>query len=112
MLRRFLNAKIRDLRLTGRHLEYDGSITLDEAYLEKAGILPGEEVQVLNQSNGARFTTYVIKGERSSEIVELNGPAAHLGTVGDIVMVLSYVLLSEDEVAAHKPRIVRAGHDV
>ena len=106
MLRRFLNAKIRDISLTATHLEYEGSITLDENYLDESGILPGEEVQVLNQENGARFTTYVITGERGSGKVELNGPAAHLGKVGDTIMVISYVILSDDEIAGHKPRII------
>ena len=78
MYRRFLNAKIRDIRITGTYLDYEGSITLDEDRIEKAGMLPNEEVQVLNVETGARFTTYVIKGERGSGAVELNGPAARL----------------------------------
>jgi aspartate 1-decarboxylase len=109
MLRRFLNGKIRDIRLTGTFVDYEGSITLDEEYIEKAGMLPGEEVQVLNVESGERFTTYIIAGKRGSGAVELNGPAALLGTTGDRVMVLTYVLLSENEIAAHKPRIVRVG---
>ena len=111
MLRRFLGAKIRDIRLTGVYLEYEGSIRIDEDYLEKAGILPNEEVQVLNMESGRRFTTYTITGPRGSGVVELNGPAAHLGKTGDRVMVLSYVMLAEQEIAGHSPRIVRAGHD-
>lgn len=107
MFRRFLHAKIRDIRITGTFLHYEGSITLDEDYLERTGILPHEEVQVLNLENGARFTTYVIRGERGSGAVELNGPAAHLAQVGDRVMVLSYTLLREDEIPGHEPRILR-----
>jgi aspartate 1-decarboxylase len=107
MLRRFLNAKLRDIRLTAAHPDYEGSITLDEEYLERAGMLPGEEVQVLNQDNAARFTTYIIKGERGSGAVELNGPAAHLAKVGDRLMVLSYASLYEEEIEKHEPRIVR-----
>jgi aspartate 1-decarboxylase len=106
MLRRFLKAKIRDIRLTGARLDYEGSITLDEDYMERAGIAPGEEVQVLNVENGERFTTYAITGRKGSGAVELNGPAAHLGTVGDRVMVLSYASLREDEIAGHSPRIL------
>ena len=106
MFRRFLNAKIRDIRITGTRLEYEGSITLDPEVLERAGILPNEEVQVLNVENGARFTTYVILGERGSGAVELNGPAAHLARVGDRVMVLTYCLLHPEEIPGHEPVIV------
>lgn len=106
MYRRFLNAKIRDIRITGAHLGYEGSITLDEEWLEKTGILPNEEVQVLNVESGARFTTYVILGERGSKRVELNGPAARLGQVGDRVMVLTYTLLHPDEIDGHDPTVL------
>lgn len=106
MLRHFLFAKIRDIVITGANPDYEGSITLDELYLEKSGILPNERVDVLNASNGERFSTYVIAGPRGSGIVELNGPAARLGMVGDKVMVLSYGLLTNDEIANHKPTII------
>ena len=106
MLRRFLKSKIRDIRLTGTYLEYEGSITLDEDYLEASGIAPNEEVQLLNVENGARFTTYAIRGERGSGAVELNGPAAHLGKVGDRVMVLTYALLYDEEIPEHEPVIL------
>ena len=107
MYRRFLNAKIRDIRITGTHLEYEGSITLDQDWLDRAGIRPNEEVQVLNLEDGTRFTTYAISGERGSRAVELNGPAAHLANVGDRVMVLSYALLHPDEIDGHEPVVVR-----
>jgi aspartate 1-decarboxylase len=106
MLRSFLKAKIRDIKVTGAHLEYEGSITLDENFIEQAGILPYEEVQVLNLENGNRFNTYVIKGKRGSCIVELNGPAARMGVVGDRIMVLTFAYLAENEIAAHAPRVV------
>jgi aspartate 1-decarboxylase len=106
MYRRFLNAKIRDIRITGTHLGYEGSITLDQGWLEEAGILPNEEVQVLNVDTGARFTTYVITGKRGSGAVELNGPAARLAQVGDEVMVLTYALLDVDEIEGHEPTVV------
>lgn len=106
MLRRFLKAKIRDIRITGTFLEYEGSITLDQEYLEASGIAPFEEVQVLNLENGARFTTYAILGERGSGKVELNGPAAHLASVGDRVMVLAYALLFSQEIEKHEPVIL------
>ena len=106
MVRGFLNAKIRDISITGTYLEYEGSITLDEAYMEKAGILPYEEVHVLNVETGARFTTYALKGKRGSGAVELNGPAAHLGKVGERIMVLTYAFLTEEEIRMHQPRVV------
>ncbi|MCX7725392.1 MAG: aspartate 1-decarboxylase [Chitinispirillaceae bacterium] len=106
MFRIFLNSKLRDIRITSTNLEYEGSITLDEEYLEKAGILPNEEVHVLNVNTGIRIITYAIAGERGSGIVQLNGPAARLAMVGDKIMVLSYVILSPEEIAKHKPKIV------
>lgn len=109
MLRMFLNGKLRDIRITGVNLEYEGSITLDADYLERAGILPNEEVHVLNKETGTRLITYTIKGERGSGIVELNGPAARLGMVGDRIMILSYCMLSEAEIANHTPKIVSIG---
>ncbi|MDD5675468.1 MAG: aspartate 1-decarboxylase [Chitinivibrionales bacterium] len=108
MFRRFLGSKIQGLRITGLNLEYEGSITLDERYIAAAGILPGEAVDVLSLENDNRFTTYVIKGARGSGVVELNGPAARLGLKGDRIMVLTYVMLSPEEIAAHKPTVVRA----
>lgn len=106
MLRIFLSGKIRDIRLTKTNLEYEGSITLDADYLERSGIYPNEEVHVLNLDTGARVITYAIKGERGSGAVELNGPAARLGMVGDRVMVLSYVMLTPEEIAQHEPKII------
>jgi aspartate 1-decarboxylase len=109
MYRMFLNSKLRDVRITGVNLEYEGSITIDEDYLERAGILPDEEVHVLNVNTGTRLTTYVIKGERGSGIMELNGPAARLGMVGDRIMVLTYAMLEPSEIASHKPKIISVG---
>jgi aspartate 1-decarboxylase len=106
MIRRFLNAKLRDIKITDTLVEYEGSITLDEDFLEKTGILPFEEVHVLNMESGARFITYAIKGERGSGVVQLNGPAAYLGKRGDRVMVLTYAYLTREEIPGHKPRIV------
>lgn len=106
MIRRFLNSKIRDIRITGTFLEYEGSITLDENYLDKACILPNEEVHVLNVDTGTRLITYAIRGERGSGVVELNGPAARLGMTGDRVMVLTYAMLCPDEIANHKPTVI------
>jgi aspartate 1-decarboxylase len=110
MYRTFLSGKIRDIRLTGLNPDYEGSITIDEDYLERAGISPNEQVQVLNADSGVRLTTYVIKGERGSGIIELNGPAARVGgAVGDKVMVLAYTMLTPDEIANHKPAVISIG---
>jgi len=102
----FLSGKIRDISLTALRPDYEGSITLDEAYMEKAGILPYEEVHVLNLNSGNRIITYAIKGPRGSGAVELNGPAARHGMVGDEIMVLTYSFLLPEEIPDHSPKIV------
>jgi len=109
MIRRFLSAKLRDIKITGIFVEYEGSITLDEEYLEQTGILPFEEVHVLNVESGTRFITYAINGKRGSGAVELNGPAAHLGAIGDRIMVLTYAYLTKEEIPSHQPRVVSIG---
>ena len=111
MFHQFLNSKIRDIRITKTNLEYEGSITLDEDLLERAGIHPNEEVHVLNVDTGTRLITYAIPGKRGSGAVELNGPAARLGMSGDRVMVLSYVLLTPQEIPGHNPRIICVNPD-
>ncbi len=106
MQRMFLHSKIRDIRLTDVNPDYEGSIAIDQEYLEKAGILPYEEVHVLNLSTGARIVTYAITGKRGSGCIELNGPAARLGMVGDEIMVLTYALLDSAEIGGHAPTII------
>jgi aspartate 1-decarboxylase len=106
MLRSFLKAKIRDIRITATNVDYEGSILLDEEYLDRSGIAPFEQVHVLNTESGARITTYALRGKRGSGVVELNGAAARSGQAGDRVMVLAYCLLSEGEVAGHKPVVL------
>jgi len=111
MYRMFLHSKIRDVRITGVNLEYEGSITIDKNYLDKSGILPDEEVHVLNVNTGTRLITYVIEGEAGSGIMELNGPAARLGMVGDRIMVLTYAMLTPEEIGKHKPVIISIGDE-
>ncbi|MEO0243088.1 MAG: aspartate 1-decarboxylase [candidate division WOR-3 bacterium] len=106
MQRIMLKAKIHRARVTEHNLDYEGSITIDEALMEAAGILPFEQVQVYNVSNGNRFETYVIKGKRSSGIICVNGAAAHLAKTGDIVIIASYGIFSEEEVKSHHPNLV------
>ena len=98
MLRKVLYAKIQGLRVTGKNLEYSGSITLPKDVIEEAGIIPGEAVLVVNMNNGVRFETYVIEGEKGK--VELNGGAARLGEIGDklIVMAFTYIDAISEEV--------------
>ena len=106
MQRFMLKSKIHRATLTGTELEYEGSITIDRTLLKAADMLPGEQVQVLNLSNGARLMTYVIEAEAGSGTVLLNGPAARLGVAGDQVIVLSYVAVSEEEARSHTPNVV------
>ncbi len=106
MLRKFLRVKIKGGRVTDTQLHYEGSITLDGEIMERSGLLPGEEVLVLNLNNGARFTTYLIEGERNSGIICLNGPAARLGYPGDEVIILSFVYLEDKEIPLHRSKLV------
>ncbi|RKY12597.1 MAG: aspartate 1-decarboxylase [Planctomycetota bacterium] len=90
MERFMLKSKIHGATLTGTELDYEGSITIDQNLLEKADILPSEQVHVLNINNGQRFITYTIAAPKDSGVILLNGPAARLGTVGDKVIIISY----------------------
>lgn len=107
MQRVLLKSKIHRACLTGTDLHYEGSITVDRALLDAADILPGEQVHVLNLSNGSRLITYAIGAEAGSGVVLLNGPAARLGVPGDLVIILAYGVYSEEEVRSHRPRIVQ-----
>ena len=107
MKRVMLKSKIHRARLTGTELEYEGSITIDRTLLDAADMLPGEQVHVLNMSNGSRIITYAIEAPADSGTVLLNGPAARMGHAGDEVMVLSYGELTDEEARGHHPRVVR-----
>jgi len=106
MLRTILKSKIHKATVTEANLDYEGSITIDEALMEKADLLPAEKVEVFNMNNGSRFETYVIKGRKNSGVICLNGPAAHLGAVGDKVIIVSYLLVEEKKAHLVKPKIV------
>ena len=106
MYRCMLKSKIHRAVLTDADLNYMGSITIDRDLLEAADILPYEKVQVVNNNNGARFETYAIEGEAGSGCVCLNGAAARLGQPGDILIILSYVQLDDQEARQHKPQVV------
>ncbi|HEX8034175.1 MAG TPA: aspartate 1-decarboxylase [Ktedonobacterales bacterium] len=106
MLRTLLNGKIHRATVTGADLHYIGSITLDPVLMEAANILPFERVQVVDISNGNRLETYAIEGERGGGVVQLNGAAAHLVQVGDLVIVMSYVQVEDPVPPNWKPRVV------
>ena len=109
MYRILCRAKLHRLTVTGANVEYEGSLTLDEALMEQAGLLPYEQVHVLNMSNGSRLETYLIPGARDGGEVCLNGAAARLGLVGDKVIVLAYGWYTEEEAAVMKPRVLLIG---
>ena len=106
MLVSVCRAKIHRARVTAAELHYQGSITIDSELLAAAGIGRWEEVQIVNLNNGARFTTYVIPGKPGSGTICLYGPAARLGEVGDIIIVIAYGLIDEKESDTFHPQIV------
>ena len=106
MFRTLLGGKIHRATVTQADLNYVGSITVDLNLLDAAGILVNEKVQIVNNNNGERFETYTIAGERGSGVICLNGAAARRVQAGDIVIIMSYVMLSEPEIAAHQPKVV------
>lgn len=109
MLREFLNSKIHRATVTDANLNYVGSITVDEEFLEKANILEWEKVEILNINNGERFQTYALKGKRGSKVFCLNGAAARKAQKGDKIIIVTYAQLTEEEIKTHKPIIVQVG---
>ncbi|MFD2655402.1 aspartate 1-decarboxylase [Gracilibacillus thailandensis] len=105
MLRTMMKSKIHRARVTEANLNYVGSITIDEEILDKVGILPHEKVQIVNNNNGARLETYVIAGERGSKVFCLNGAAARLVQPDDIIIVVSYGIISDEELKEFKPKV-------
>lgn len=101
-----LRSKIHRATLTGTELDYEGSIAVDRTLMDAAGLLPGEQVHVLNLSNAERLITYVIEAPAGSGTMMLNGPAARLGTIGDKVIVLAYGAASDEEARQMKPTVV------
>lgn len=101
-----MKSKLHRVSVTQADLNYIGSITLDEDLVDAADFMEGERVQILNCNNGERFETYVIKGERGSGMVCLNGPAARRVAVGDIVIVISYAWMEKEEAKTYKPTVV------
>ena len=101
-----LKAKIHRATVTQCDLNYEGSLTIDEALLEDSGILPFEQIDVLNINSGARFTTYAIVGERGSGIIGVNGAAARLCQKDDLVIICAYGHMNAAEAASHQPKLI------
>ena len=106
MMIEVLKSKIHRVTVTDANLNYVGSITVDEDLMDAANLIVNEKVEVLNINNGERFETYVIKGERGSGMICLNGAAARKAEVGDIVIILSYALMDFEEAKTFSPAIV------
>jgi aspartate 1-decarboxylase len=106
MLRTMMKGKIHRATVTDANLDYQGSITVDEGLLEKAGIIPYEQVDIYNITNGERFTTYAIVGPRDSGVICINGAAAHKARKGDLVIIVSYAVFQDSELEGFKPKVV------
>jgi aspartate 1-decarboxylase len=101
-----MKSKIHRATVTQADLDYVGSVTLDAALMEAADLLEGEQVAIVDITNGARIETYVIPGERGSGVIGINGAAAHLVHPGDLVIIMNYAVLEDEEARALEPRVV------
>lgn len=101
-----MKSKLHCVKVTEANLNYMGSITIDEDLMDAANMIAGEKVQIVDNNNGERFETYIIKGERGSGCICLNGAAARKVQVGDIVIIISYALMDFDEAKKFKPSVV------
>ena len=106
MLRQILNGKIHRATVTEAHIDYEGSITIDSTLMKAAGIIPHEKVLIANLTNGNRLESYAIEGPAGSGVMCLNGGAAKHGKPGDLVIILTFAVLTPDEIKTHKPSIV------
>jgi aspartate 1-decarboxylase len=111
MMRIMLKSKVFYATITDLQLYYKGSIAIDEKILEEADLKEGERVDVLNLNNGVRLQTYVIKGEKNSGVICLNGPAARTGVKGDKIVILSYGMYNEEEIEKLRAKYVELGDD-
>jgi aspartate 1-decarboxylase len=111
VLREFLRAKIHRATVTAADLDYEGSVTIDGDLLRAAGIDHLERVDIWDVSNGARLSTYVIRGASGSGVVQINGAAAHRVHPGDVVIIAAYALVGGDELADHRARVVHVDGD-
>lgn len=106
MMIEVLKSKLHCVRVTEANLNYMGSITIDEDLMDAANLIAGEKVHIVNNNNGERFETYIIKGERGTGCICLNGAAARKVQVGDIVIIMSYALIDFEEAKSFKPMVV------
>ena len=106
MMIEVMKSKLHCVTVTEANLNYMGSITIDEDLMDAANLISGEKVQVLDNNNGERFDTYIIKGERGSGCICLNGAAARKVQVGDVVIIISYALMDFEEAKTFKPKVV------
>jgi aspartate 1-decarboxylase len=109
MLRAFLRAKVHRATVTRVDIDYEGSLSLDEDLLDAAGLRPFERIEVWNVTNGKRFTTYLLRGERGSRQVGVYGAAGHKVSVGDVIIIAAYGYMDEAEMEGFAPRIVLVG---
>lgn len=101
-----LKSKLHRVKITQAELHYVGSITIDEDLMDAARLIEGEKVQIVNVNNGERLETYVIKGERGSGMICMNGPAARKVQVGDIIIIISYAMMALEEAKQYTPAVV------
>ena len=101
-----VKSKIHRVKVTGADLNYIGSITIDEDLMDAANIVQGEKIQVVNNNNGERLETYVIPGPRNSGEITLNGAAAHKVKIGDVLILITYAMMSQEEAKTFKPSLV------
>jgi aspartate 1-decarboxylase len=101
-----MKSKIHRVKVTQAELNYVGSITIDEDLMDAAGLIENEQVHIVNNNNGERFVTYVIKGERNSGMICLNGAAARRVQIGDVIIIIAYGILSQEEAKTFRPMVV------
>lgn len=106
MFRTLLSSKIHRASVTDCELHYEGSCAIDENLLDAAGLAESEQVHIWNVTNGERFVTYAIRAQRGSGIISVNGSAARRACVGDLLIIAAFVLVAQENVAAHQPRLV------
>ncbi|WP_318393096.1 aspartate 1-decarboxylase [Enterobacter sp.] len=105
MIRTMLQGKLHRVKVTQADLHYEGSCAIDQDFLEAAGILEYEAIDIYNVTNGKRFSTYAIVGERGSKIISVNGAAAHCADVGDILIIASYVAMPDEQARSWQPKV-------
>lgn len=111
MMIEVLKSKLHCVQVTEANLNYMGSITIDEDLMDAAGMIAGEKVQIVNNNNGERFETYIIRGQRGSGCICLNGAAARKVQVGDTVIIISYALMDFEEAKSFRPKVVFPDHN-